>query len=201
MGYLKYGDKELNFLKSKDQRLAKEIERIGFIKRPVEPDLFRGIVNSIISQQISIKAAATIWQRLLALCGEITPQNISSISKEQLQKIGITFKKTDYIQGIAEKIIKGHLNLDELLSLADDEVIKRLVALNGIGPWTAEMLMIFSLQRPDILSWLDLGIRRGLKILHGFEELSFETFLEFKKLYSPYGTVAALYIWELSLGR
>ena len=128
-------------------------------------------------------------------------ENILSKSAEELQKCGITMKKSVYIRNIAMDIINGTLNLDELYELPDDEVCRRLSSLNGIGIWTAEMLMTFSMQRLDILSWDDLAIRRGIMMLYGHKKLDKNLFGRYKKRYSPYGSVASLYLWEISLGK
>lgn len=201
MEFFQYGQKETDYLKKKDKRLAEVIDRIGPVQREIIPDLFAGLVNSIVGQQISTKAFITIWNRIKDLFGTVTPENILSKSAEELQKCGITMKKSVYIRNIAMDIINGSLNLDELYELPDDEVCRRLSSLNGIGTWTAEMLMTFSMQRPDILSWDDLAIRRGIMMLYGHKKLDKNLFGRYKKRYSPYGSVASLYLWEISLGK
>ena len=201
MEFFQYGQKETNYLKKKDKRLSEVIDRIGPVQREFIPDLFAGLVNSIVGQQISTKAFITIWNRIKDLFGTVTPENILSKSAEELQKCGITMKKSVYIRNIAIDIINGTLNLDELYKLPDNEVCRRLSSLNGIGIWTAEMLMTFSMQRSDVLSWDDLAIRRGIMMLYGHKKLDKNLFARYKKRYSPYGSVASLYLWELSLGK
>ena len=201
MEFFQYGQKETDYLKKKDKRLAEVIDRIGPVQREIIPDLFAGLVNSIVGQQISTKAFITIWNRIKDLFGTVTPENILSKSAEELQKCGITMKKSVYIRNIAIDIINGTLNLDELYELPDNEVCGRLSSLNGIGIWTAEMLMTFSMQRSDVLSWDDLAIRRGIMMLYGHKKLDKNLFARYKKRYSPYGSVASLYLWELSLGK
>ena len=201
MEFFQYGQRETDYLKKKDKRLAEVIDRIGPVQREIIPDLFAGLVNSIVGQQISTKAFITIWNRIKDLFGTVTPENILSKSAEELQKCGITMKKSVYIRNIAIDIINGTLNLDELYELPDNEVCRRLSSLNGIGIWTAEMLMTFSMQRSDVLSWDDLAIRRGIMMLYGHKKLDKNLFARYKKRYSPYGSVASLYLWELSLGK
>ena len=201
MEFFQYGQKETDYLKKKDKRLAEVIDRIGPVQREIIPDLFAGLVNSIVGQQISTKAFITIWNRIKDLFGTVTPENILSKSAEELQKCGITMKKSVYIRNIAVDIINGSLNLDELYELPDDEVCRRLSSLNGIGTWTAEMLMTFSMQRSDVLSWDDLAIRRGIMMLYGHKKLDKNLFARYKKRYSPYGSVASLYLWGISLGK
>jgi len=115
-----------------------------------------------------------------------------------IQKCGMTFRKASYIKNIAQSVCSSELNINELNDLSDDEVIKKLISLNGIGVWTAEMLMIFSMKRPDIVSWGDLAIRRGICMLYNHKELTKTHFERYKKRYSPYGSVASFYLWALS---
>lgn len=199
MPYFEYGDTEIAYLKKKDKKLAAAIERIGYLQREVKPDTFLAIVNSIISQQISSKAADTVVERLQALLGEITPENIVFADDAAIQKCGMSMKKVAYMKGIGKAVLSGELDLKELYAQPDEEVIKRLVALPGIGVWTAEMLLLFSFCRPDVVSYGDLAIRRGMMNLYGLKELTKERFLRYRKRYSPYGSVASLYLWRLSV--
>ncbi|NLP44170.1 MAG: DNA-3-methyladenine glycosylase 2 family protein [Peptococcaceae bacterium] len=198
MEIFEYGEKEVAYLKKKDKKLGLAIERIGPIRRRVIPDLFEALVNSILSQQISSKAAATVWNRMLERFELITPACIAEASVEDIQQCGTTFRKANYIKDISVAVLSGELNLEELKQLPDQQVIKRLTSLKGIGIWTAEMLLIFSLQRPDVVSWGDLAIRRGMMNLYGLTSLSTEQFARYRQRYSPYGSVASLYLWELA---
>lgn len=199
--YFKYGDKEIEHLKSVDKKLAKVIDKIGPIKREITPDLFTALVHAIVSQQISNKARDTVWSRIVDKLGEITPTNVHNLSVEELQSCGISFRKVNYIKSAAEKIVQGELDLDSLYSLSDDEVSDKLCQLNGIGPWTAEMLMMFSMQRPNILSFGDLAIKRAMSTLYNLDEIDKKTFNKYWKKYSPYASVASLYLWEISTGK
>lgn len=194
-----YGETEINYLKRKDKKLSIAIDRIGKIEREVTPDLFTALVSSIVSQQISNKAAATVWGRICSLVGEITPKLIVEADINDIQKCGMSIRKASYIKNIGDKVYCGELNIDEFHSLSDDEIIKKLSALHGIGIWTAEMLMIFSMQRPNVVSWGDLAIRRGMCNLYHHKELTKTQFERYKKRYSPYGSVASLYLWALSV--
>jgi len=198
MEIFRYGEKEITYLKKQDEVLGAAIDRIGLIQRRVIPDLFEALVNSILSQQISSKAAETVWKRMLERFDVITPESIAKAAVEDIQQCGITFRKAKYIKEIGETVFSGKLDLEELKHLPDQQVIERLVALNGVGKWTAEMLLIFSLQRPDVVSWGDLGIRRGMMNLYGLTSLSPEQFARYRQKYSPYGSVASLYLWELA---
>ena len=198
MRIFKYGPTEVNYLKKQDELLGTAIDRIGMIDRETNPDLFTALINSIISQQISKKAAATVWSRMCECFGDITPEIIASVPVEKIQKCGLSMRKAGYIKNISEHEAQGELNLSEFSNLSDVEIVKRLTALKGVGIWTVEMLMIFSLERPDVVSWGDLAIRRGMMNLYGLEALTKTEFDAFRKRYSPYGSVASLYLWELS---
>ncbi|MFA5448527.1 MAG: DNA-3-methyladenine glycosylase 2 family protein, partial [Sphaerochaeta sp.] len=106
--------------------------------------------------------------------------------------------KAEYIHNIAIKIEEGSLDLERLQTLEDDEVTKELVKLKGIGPWTAEMILLFGLKRPDVLSYGDLAILRGMRILYNLESIDRSTFEVYRRRYSPYGTTASLYLWAVS---
>lgn len=199
MQIFEYGEKEIEYLKSKDKKLGEAIEKIGMIKRKVTPDPFEALVSSIIGQQISTKAAETVWNRLGILLEIITPETIEKTSLSEIQGCGMTLRKAGYIKGIASAAISGEINFNELHALSDEEIIKKLSALNGVGVWTAEMLLIFSLCRPDVVSYGDLAIRRGMMNLYGLKELPKKKFDTYRKRYSPYGSVASLYLWALSV--
>ena len=198
MSFFKYGQTELAHLKKKDKKLGLAIERIGMIERPTTPDLFTALIHSIVSQQIATRAAATVWQRLEAYCTGITPQTIAAAPVEEIQKCGLSMRKASYIKGIGDSVARNELDISEFPHLPDDEIVRRLSSLHGVGVWTAEMLLIFSLQRPDIVSWGDLAIRRGMMALYGIKKLDREQFERYRKRYSPYGSVASLYLWRLS---
>lgn len=198
MEYLKYGEKELNHLRSKDKQLGEVIDRLGFLERPYTPDLFVALVESIISQQISSKAAITVTQRVYELLGEITPENIANTNHFHIQKCGMSLKKASYIKIAADAILSGVINLSEFAGMSDQQVIDKLTILPGVGVWTAEMLMIFSLQRQDVLSYDDLVIRRAMSKIYGIKDIDREAFEKYRKRYSPYCSVASLYLWEVA---
>lgn len=197
--HFQYGETEINTLKKRDKRLAALIERMGNIKRPLTLDLFTALVKNIIEQQISVSAAITVNQRLLKLCeGVYTPERIAKLSEQEIQQCGMTMRKAGYIIGIADAVISEKLNLNKIPDMTDKEVIDTLIHLKGIGVWTAEMLLISSLNRPDILSWGDLAIQRGIMRLYRHKTLDKARFERYRKRYSPYGSTASLYLWALS---
>ncbi|EHL06644.1 hypothetical protein SDC9_29537 [bioreactor metagenome] len=198
MVFFPYGSKEIEHLKTRDKVLGQAIERIGMIERGITPDLFEALISSVVSQQISKKAAETVWNRLQTLLGEISAEKIALADLEAIQGCGMSMRKAGYIKGVAAAAQRGEVDFQELPTLSDEEIIQSLSALPGVGVWTAEMLLIHSLCRPDVVSYRDLAIRRGMMNCYGLEELSKETFEHYRKKYSPYGSVASLYLWALS---
>ncbi len=187
---------EMAYLSKRDKRLAGLIARVGPLSRRGTPDLFAAIVRHIVGQQISTAAQRTIWARLQQLLGEVTPEAVLAISEQELQTVGITFRKAGYIHAFAERVASGAFRPEELRTLSDAETVAALTALPGIGVWTAEMLLIFSLGRKDVLSFNDLGIQRGLKRLYHHKEITRERYLRYRRRYSPCNTAASLYLWE-----
>lgn len=163
-------------------------------------DLFPALVQSIVSQQLSVKVADVIFQRVEILLGEMTPENLLAADLEALRGCGLSGRKVEYLRGIAEAQLDGTIDFKTLSGKPDAEIIRELVKLKGVGVWTAEMLLIFSLGRPDILSYKDLGIRRGIMMLNGLSDLSEAEFETYRKRYSPYGTLASLYLWRIKDG-
>ena len=199
MHLFQYGKAEIDHLKSRDRKLGRAIGHIGMIERQVTPDLFKALVHSVVAQQISRAAADTVWGRICGRLSDVTPRNVASADVTEIQKCGLSMRKATYIKGIGEAAFRGDLDLLELREMPDEGVIEKLSSLHGIGVWTAEMLLIFSLCRPDVVSWGDLAIRRGMMNLYGLNQLSKKQFDRFRKRYSPCGSVASLYLWALSV--
>ena len=195
--YFEYGEKELLYLKKKDKKLGAAIERIGMIKRKVNPDVFSALTESIIGQQISNKAAATVCKKLQDLSG-MQPEKLHGLSQEEIQACGMSMRKAGYIKGLAKHCVEKTVDFTGLNEMSDAKIIKTLTQIDGIGVWTVEMLLIFSLARPNVVSFGDLAIRRGMMNLYGHKEINKERFLRYAKRFSPYGSVASLYLWELS---
>lgn len=198
--YFKYGEKELSYLKAKDKRLGEVIDRLGFIPRPVDHNLFSAVVNAIIGQQISTKAHATIWQRFKDHYQELTPEAVLKTGDAELQALGISFKKVEYIKDFAKKIVNKEFVCADLNSLSDKEAIAALVNLKGIGVWTSEMMLMHSLERPDILSYGDLGILRGMRMVYHHRKIDKSLFEKYRRRLSPYGSIASFYFWAVAGG-
>ncbi|WP_310605467.1 DNA-3-methyladenine glycosylase family protein [Anaerosporobacter sp.] len=198
--YFQYGETEIEYLKSRDKKLAEVIDKIGHIDRKTDKDLFSSVVHHIVGQQISTKAQATIWKRMNDELGEINAMTICGAEIEKLQSFGMTYRKVEYIKDFAGKVQEGTFELEGIWEKSDEEVIKELSALKGIGKWTAEMILLFCMERPDILSYDDLAIQRGLRMVYHHRKIDKKLFEKYRRRYSPYGSVASLYLWAVAGG-
>lgn len=189
---------EMDYLAERDAVLGAAIARIGPIRRERRPEPFVALCHSIVSQLISRRAADTVYARLEALCeNDVTPERLSALPVEAIKACGLSMRKAENIQNLARRTQAGELDFAALSQMEDGEVIRILSALPGIGVWTVEMLLLFSMGRGDILSYSDLGIRGGMKYLYGDPELTKKLFEERRKIYAPYGSTASLYFWAL----
>lgn len=181
-----------------DPRLGRLIELIGPLEIPLRADPFVSLISSIISQQLSVKAAATIWGRVTELCGPgMSASTMAALSDEQLRSVGVSMFKIRYIRDLCDRVMSGELPLDQLDELSDEEVMKALVAVKGIGRWTAEMFLIFSLGRTGILSHGDAGLQRAARWLHNMEERDDAGYTQQHELnWAAYPTAASIYLWE-----
>lgn len=198
--YFRYGEKEIAYLKGKDPKLGEVIDKIGHIEREIDRDLFSSVIHHIIAQQISTKAQATIWQRMQDSLGEIQEKSIITAGKEKLQACGITFRKAEYIMDFAYKVKNGEFDLDEIWQMPDAEAITVLSSLKGIGVWTAEMILLFCMERPNIFSFDDLALQRGLRMVYHHRKIERKLFEKYRKRFSPYASVASLYLWAVAGG-
>lgn len=195
-----YGDKEIKYLKSKDKKLAAVIDRLGHIERKIDSDLFSSVVHHIVGQQISMKAQETLWRRMKEGLGIINADTLLAAGRERVKSFGMAYRKADYILDFAAKVKSGEFDIEAVAAMDDREAIATLTGLNGIGVWTAEMILLFSLGRKDVLSFGDLGIIRGIRMLYRHREVNRVRFERYRRRFSPYGSVAAVYLWAVSGG-
>lgn len=198
--YFQYGTKETDYLAQKDKRLGEAIQKIGQIEREVDVDLFSSVIHHIIGQQISTKAQATIWQRMRQALGTVDAEHILAAGVPQLQSLGMTFRKAEYITDFAQKIQNGEFDLEGIWHKPDEEAIRELSSLKGIGVWTAEMILLFCMQRPNVFSYDDLAIQRGLRMLYHHRKIDRKLFEKYRRRFTPYGSVASLYLWAIAGG-
>lgn len=199
--YFKYGEKEISYLKNKDKKLAEVIEKVGLIERETDPELFSALVHHIVGQQISTKAQATIWERIKKSLGAVTPETILNASVDEIRSFGISLRKVEYIKDFAEKVHTGEFDIEAAEKMEDDELIKYLTTLKGVGVWTAEMILLFCLQRPNVFSFDDLAIQRGLRMVYHHRKIDRKLFDKYKRRFTPYCSVASLYLWAVSNGE
>jgi DNA-3-methyladenine glycosylase II len=162
-------------------------------------DAYGALLRSIVGQQLSTKAARTIYERVAAMYGARTPtpQQLLDTDPEALRAAGLSRAKANYVRDLAQHVISGELELDRLDDLSDDEVIAELVAVKGLGMWTAHMFLIFHLGRPDVLPVGDLGVRRAVERAYGFEGLpSAEELEALGERWRPHRSLASLYLWR-----
>lgn len=197
--YVCYPEEATEYLVSKDKKLAEAIEAVGVVHRAKDGDVFESVVRAIVGQQISAAAAKTVNSRLSEKVGDtLTPSAVDSLSVEDLQSCGMTFRKAEYIKSFCGKIHTGEFDLDALEGMTDDEVIAALSSLKGIGRWTAEMIMIFSMNRMNVFAFDDVGIHRGIRMVYHHRKVTKEMFEKYRRRFSPYCTVASLYFWAIS---
>lgn len=195
---LKVHDKNVQKLGQADPRLGKLISIIGGITIPLRENSFEALTKSIIGQQLSVKAAQTIYDRVEALCHEVNPESILSIEDTELRKAGVSKAKIAYIKDLSEKVLSKEMDLESLDLFGNDTVITLLTHIKGIGKWTAEMFLIFSLGRMDVLSLGDVGLQRSAKWLYILDknEDGKKCLKEKSSFWFPYYTIASLYLWE-----
>lgn len=204
MSRLPYSRKAaVEYLSRKCPSLAAFIDRFGplTLKLDRDPDLFPAIASSIVYQQLSGKAAATIHGRFCALFESQVPDAAGTerISIPQLRSVGLSQNKALAIQDLARKTLDGSLApLDRIHQMSDEEVIENLVQVRGIGPWTAQMLLIFTLGRPDVMPATDLGIQKGVQTIYRMRKLpNPEQVLRRTRHLAPYRSVASWYFWRV----
>lgn len=183
-----------------DPVMRTTIERVGPCTLQPDPDIFTALVDAIISQQISVKAADAIMARVCASLpeGKVTPENLWPVDVDRLRSLGLSMPKARYIHNLVEHIHSGQLQLATLHELTDEEIIDQLTAVKGIGRWTAEMCLIFTFGRSDVWPVDDLGLLEGLRLAYQLPARpSKQEARERGELWRPYRTFATWYIWAL----
>lgn len=187
----------IHHLVAKDERMSYLVNRVGHYELTLRTNYFESMVYSIVGQQLSSTVANVLRQRILDLCRQITPRELISCPDESLRSIGISKPKITYIKHLSKSVLDGNIDFDILLDLPDEDVISTLTKVKGIGRWTAEMFLIFSLGRLNIFSTADVGLQRAIKWLYSLEAISPDTMDDLKNKWNPYCTVASLYLWEV----
>ena len=188
----------VDHLRRIDPKWGAIIDQVGPCRLEPRPDRFGTLVRAIIGQQISSKAAASIDKRVRALAGQLhAPGPLLLAGEQGLRSAGLSGVKARYVLNLARAAQDGSIPLDEVHSWEDDAIVAALTTIKGIGPWTAEMFLIFALGRPDVLSVGDLGIRVGLRNFHGLDQLPGpKECRELTEPWRPFRTVAMWYLWR-----
>ncbi|MCL2746877.1 MAG: DNA-3-methyladenine glycosylase 2 family protein [Coriobacteriia bacterium] len=189
--------KEAQYLREVDDELGALIDQYEVASIDTDGDGFRALARAIIDQQISIHAARSIWLRLERFCdGVISPETILATDNEDLRACGLSRTKAAAIQDLAQHVVGGHIDFGELESLDDEAVIEVLTRVRGIGRWTAQMYLIFSLSRPDVFAITDGGLRRAVEKLKGLEPGAPPELIEaLAEEWAPYRTAATVFLW------
>lgn len=183
---------------SRDDRMARVIRAVGPCLLPKRPSRYAALVGAIISQQVSVHAARAVQGRLRqAAGGYLSAARIDKLSPARIRAAGLSAAKSAYVAGLTENVISGRLRLDDIHRLDDEAVIERLVAVKGIGRWTAEMFLMFVLNRPDVMPTGDLGIKNGFKKVYRLRALPSEKkMLALSQPWRPYRTIGSWYLWR-----
>lgn len=199
--FFPYGTAETEYLRMRDARLGAVIDHVGFVEREVETDFFASLIKNIAGQQISNAALKTVLARLGTLLCEYTPEKVCEVGVDALRSCGMSMRKAENIYKAAKLICEGELDVERFRECSDADLIAALTSLDGVGEWTAQMMLIFCFCRQDVISFGDFGIRRGIELLYGEERLTKAKFSEYAAQYSPYASVASFYLWKVGNGE
>jgi DNA-3-methyladenine glycosylase II len=175
-------------------RIMREHPKVFLVRRG-EP--FLTLARAIVGQQISVKAAQSVWDRLAACVGEVTPQGVLAKDRKTLRACGLSDRKTEYIADLAQHFADGAIHVQRWPEMIDEEIIAELVEVRGIGRWTAEMFLIFNLLRPDVFPLDDLGLQKGICLSYfKGRKVSLRTMRRLGEVWRPWRSVATWYLWR-----
>jgi len=185
-------------LKKADPVLAALIDRIGPCRMEYGPPQFHSLAESIVYQQLNGKAAATIFERLAARAGRpLTPQGVLRLSQGEMRSVGLSQQKSSYLRNMADLTLKGRLDFSKLHDFSDEEVIEHLTQVKGVGVWTAQMFLMFTLRRPNVLPTGDFGVKAAIKKHYRKRQMPTPAQMEkIAKSWEPYRTTACWYLWK-----
>ena len=190
--------KAIKHLKNSDPVLAGVIERVGACRMEFGPPEFHSLAEAIVYQQLNGKAAVTIFKRFAALAGDpVTPAGILKLTDAQMRSVGLSKQKTSYLKDMAQRAARGELYFARLPDLSDEEVVKHLTQVKGVGVWTAHMFLMFTLRRPNVLPTGDYGIQMAMKKHYRKRRLPKPDQMEkIAKPWEPYRSLACWYLWK-----
>ena len=190
--------KAFNHLKKSDPVMRGIIERVGSCRMEFGDPVFHSLAEAIVYQQLNGKAAVTIFKRFTALAGEpVTPEGITKLTDQQMRSAGLSKQKASYLRDMAARAIRGELDFTRLPEMADDDVIKHLTQVKGVGVWTAHMFLMFTLKRPNVLPTGDFGVQMAIKKHYNKRKLPKPVQMEkIAKCWEPYRSIACWYLWR-----
>ena len=190
--------KAINHLKKSDPVMRGIIERVGPCRMEFGEPVFHSLAEAIVYQQLNGKAAVTIFKRFVAVAGDpVVPEGIVKLSNEQMRAVGLSKQKSSYLRDMAERTIRGELNFTRLPEMTDEEVIKHLTQVKGVGVWTAHMFLMFTLKRPNVLPTGDFGVQMAIKKHYNKRKLPKPVQMEkIAKPWEPYRSIACWYLWR-----
>jgi DNA-3-methyladenine glycosylase II len=189
-----YWQESITFLQNQDEVIGKLITAHPDEVLKNNDNPFHTLMRAVVGQQISVKAAEAVWQRLLAQLESISPHHFLAVETEQVRQCGLSKQKINYITNVAKAFNDGRLTPSQWQEMSDQEIIKELTEIKGIGQWTAEMFLIFHLHRPDILPLADLGLINAIRQHYG--SLTKTEIIRLSEQWQPYRTVAVWYLWR-----
>lgn len=197
LGSKKHFEEALAHFKVKDKKLAALVEEIGFVKLHFEVDYFESLVSAMISQQVSVAAAASIQKKLTqGIGGQITPSAFKGLTKEDLRPFGVSNQKAGYLLDLVDHFVQFPEKYEHLDEKSDDEILNMLIEVKGIGPWTAQMFLMFTMGRSDVFAPDDLGLKNAMVKLYGWKSIpDKKKILSTAQKWSPYRTLASRYLW------
>jgi DNA-3-methyladenine glycosylase II len=192
-----YWDEACRHLAKRDRVMKKLIPRFGEARLQSRGDAFTTLARSIVGQQISVKAAQSVWERFAALPKRMTPANVLKLKVDDMRQAGLSARKIEYLVDLALHFDSGAIHVEAWRGMEDEEIIAELVGIRGIGRWTAEMFLIFHLLRPNVLPLDDVGLINGIsRNYFSGESVSRSDAREVAAAWAPYRTVATWYIWR-----
>ena len=186
-------------IRSRDPVLGRVLENHGIFKFEPEGDMFEALVESILSQQLAGPAANSIIRKVRALYpdGKLEPETLYRTPARKLRSAGVSPQKLSYLKDLSKRVSKGRIDLEALREMEDEEVIRILDEVRGVGPWTVQMLLIFTLGRPNVFPVDDLGVKKGIQQVYSLKETPKRAEMEkLAESWHPYKTVASLYLWR-----
>lgn len=193
------GEKAAKFLREADATLARVIEKVGILEEKKSDNYFISLIESIVSQQLSVKVANVIYGRFENLFPEkvVTPEKVLEIDTEVMRKVGMSYGKIKYVKSLAEHVIQSPTMFEQFDAMSDEDIIAELIPIKGIGQWTAEMFLIFTMGRPDVFSYGDLGLKNAIRNLYGLSDRpTLEEANEITDAWRPYRSYGSRYLWK-----